>query len=166
MSESRFAHAGTTGLTLEALQVGMEAYSKTRRHADLDLTPVGGVIVECHPGASGVDAYGEMFEHPASYAVYDRYGPAGHQWHTLSEDDIDLSTVRPAESLGLVVRRLAGELAATKQARGARKHGSSILSGHEIDLGRYIGALTKLLGAGVEPVLVVRPPRRGDDGEF
>ena len=160
---SRFAHAGTTGLTLEALQVGMEAYSKTRRHADL--TPIGGVIVECHSGHRGV-VEGEIIERPASYTVFDRYASAGHQWHTLEEPDVDLSTVAPAENLGLVVRRLAGELALTKQARGARKRGSSILSGHELSLGRYIGALTKLLGAGVAPVLVVRPKRREDDGEF
>lgn len=159
-----FGSAGTTGLTLEALQVGHEAYSKTRRHADL--TPVGGVIVEAHAGGSGVDPYGEILEKPTTYTVFDRYAPAGHQWHTLEEGDVDLSTVTAAPNLGLVVRRLAGELALTKQARGARKRGSSILSGHEISLGRYIGALTKLLGASVEPVLVVRPPRREDDGEF
>ncbi len=159
-----FSSAGTTGLTLEALQVGHEAYSKTRRHADL--TPIGGVIVEIvEHGVYYDQATGERVEKPASYTVYDRYASPGHQWHALDEDDVDLTTVTPAANLGLIVRRLAGELALTKQARGARKRGSSILSGHEISLGRYIGALTKLLGAGVEPVLVVRPPRREDEGE-
>ena len=83
-------------------------------------------MLERHAGSSGVDAYGEIFEHPASYVVFDRYASKGNEWHTLEEPDVDLTTVTPpAPNLGLVVRRLAGELALTKQARAPRKHGSA-----------------------------------------
>jgi hypothetical protein len=159
---SRFAHASTTATTLE-LCVGIEAYCKEGGRRDADGAPIGGVILECLPGSSGMDDEGEHWEKPASFVVYDRYAAAGHQWHRLEEPEVDLGTLAVAHNLGLLIRRLAGELAATKQARGRRRHGSNVLSSEEINLTRYIAALGKVVAGEVLNAVQVERPKRPEE---
>jgi hypothetical protein len=161
---SRFAHGSTTGLTLEII-VGVEVWSRAEWRSDSDGNPIGGAVLECHAGASGFDKdTGEFIERPPWYTVYDRYALPGHRIRTLEEVGVDRSASRPASNLGLIVRDLAGELAVYKKARGTRKRGSNMLSGHELDLTRWIGALGKVIAGGVlAPVTVQRPMRKHEE---
>lgn len=130
------AHNMSEGQLTE-LAVGVEAWSKSR--TDEDGQPIGGIIVEAHAGARSVDDEGEIVEVPRTFVVFDRYGRPGHQWHRLSEPDIDRPTAVQAHSLAPVVRRLAADLGASKSRKP--------LTQHEINLGRYIGALVRVVRA-------------------
>jgi hypothetical protein len=157
---SRFSHASTTGLTLE-IGVGVEIWSLTRKAVGGEF-PIGGLVLEAFPGASGLSDDGEYFESPASYVVFDNRAPKGHEWHRITEDDVDKSRLEVASNIGRVYRRLAYDLGKPTLRGGGW---SNLVSGQQLSLGRYIGALAKVLGAGMEAVAVERPARRRDESE-
>lgn len=166
---SRFAHGYTTGTVLE-LGIGVRVYSKTR--VDSDGNPIGGIVVEMFAGSSGVDQYGEIFEQPAVYRTYDPQRDWGHAFSRIDEPDVDMSTASapPSSSLVMAVRAFAREVGKTKQARGTRKHGASLMTSWEMDLVRYAEALRKVVaGGGVAGVAVERATLRketDDSDEF
>lgn len=127
------AHNMSEGQLTE-LAVGVEAWSKSR--TDEDGQPIGGIIVEAHAGARSVDEYGEVVDVPRTFVVFDRYARPGHR---LSEPDIDRPTAVQAHSLAPVVRRLAADLGGSKSRKP--------LTQHEVNLGRYIGALVRVVPA-------------------
>lgn len=129
------------------LDVGVEAWSKERR--DEDGNWVGGLIVATIPGGTKTDDEGEIVEVPDTFVCYDRFGRAGHQWHRLTESEIDRMTVVRVYQLGPVVRRLAAELG----KNATRKP----LSDWEIELGNYVGALTKAARAVQFPTFRKQP---------
>lgn len=155
---SRFSHASTTGLTLE-LGPGVLCWTKTHDQDARDFLEdsyghaVGGLCLEVFSGASGMDDQGEIVEKPATYAVWD--WDARPPVRRLPEPIIDRSACRPA-TMGQVVkvwRALAGEIA----PRATRRR-SGIASSEELDVGRWIGALTLVIAGGVlAPVQVRRP---------
>ncbi len=160
----RFAHATTTGTLLEIVP-GVEVYSASRK--DFAERPKGGVVLEKHAGASGVDDEGEIIERPAWFTVWDRQALPGQKVQRIEEPEVDLTTAAPGRNLGLVVREMASELAVYRQARGKRVRGSAYLSGHELDLCRWIGALGVVIAGGLlDRVEVATPRRRDEEGEF
>jgi hypothetical protein len=167
-SLGRFASASTTGLTLE-IGPGVEIWTCEDGRRNSHEEPLGGYVVEAFAGASGFDTYGEHFEKPTSYRTFDPFTSFDKAFRVIDENEVNMQSLAVPTSGQLVgvIRTFARELGKAKQARGTRRHGSGILSSFEIDLGRYIGALTKVIGAGVAPVAVERPlPRRVESDEF
>jgi hypothetical protein len=139
------------------LGAGIEIWCKEGGRRDADLHPLGGVIVEVFPGSSGMDDMGEHYDRPATYTVFDLGAASGRAWHRIERPEIDMDNIAQASNLARVVRRLAGELAGLKQARRP----SNRLTSREVDLGRYIGVLTKIEAAG--PVALSRLASRDED---
>ena len=143
MAESRFAHAGTTGLTLEALAVGVELRSKSI--SDRAEYQFCGVALEIIEGSRFFDADGELHEIPLTVVVFDPAAPPGREWHRLTEQDINLASVKPYPKLGKLARRLAYDFSRPK---GKTRTWSNLLSGHDLDTLRYLGALGRVIGGG------------------
>ena len=147
---------------VETIAIGVEIWCKPEARRDADDQALGGIVVEILPG--WVNSEGELL--PARYKVFDRYRRFDDAFRTVSEDEIDRSTMGLPQrgELAKVARTLAAEFGKAKQARGTRRHGSGHLSEFEIGLSRWIFALVRAYASPNKPA--VAEVRHTAESEF